>query len=122
MSKDSPDKKDEKVDNSGALALSRRDLIKVAGMGLTVLAGTNLLGTPTCTRAFAMSAKEAETAPGPPEGIAPKVNKPQYVLRIGSHEVNPDHGKPTSQMTPAELEEQDPEFWPMWKHMHEDRL
>ena len=31
-------------------------------------------------------------------------------------------GKPTSQMTPAELEEQDPEFWPMWKHMHEDRL
>jgi hypothetical protein len=30
--------------------------------------------------------------------------------------------KPTSQMTPAELEEQDPEFWPMWKHMHEDRL
>jgi FtsP/CotA-like multicopper oxidase with cupredoxin domain len=99
MSKDSPDKKDEKVDNSGALALSRRDLIKVAGMGLTVLAGTNLLGTPTCTRAFAMSAKEAETAPGPPEGIAPKVNKPQYVLRIGSHEVNPDHGKPTAAIT-----------------------
>jgi hypothetical protein len=31
-------------------------------------------------------------------------------------------GKPISQMTPAELEEQDPEFWPMWKHMHEDRL
>ena len=31
-------------------------------------------------------------------------------------------GKPISQMTPAELEEQDPEFWPMWKHMHGDRL
>jgi hypothetical protein len=31
-------------------------------------------------------------------------------------------GKPTSQMTPAELEEQDPEFWPMWKNLHEDRL
>ena len=31
-------------------------------------------------------------------------------------------GKPTSQMTPTELEEQDPEFWPMWKSMHEDRL
>jgi hypothetical protein len=31
-------------------------------------------------------------------------------------------GKPITQMTPAELEEQDPEFWPMWKNMHEDRL
>jgi len=27
-------------------------------------------------------------------------------------------GKPVSQMTPAELEEQDPEFWPMWEHLH----
>ena len=31
-------------------------------------------------------------------------------------------GKPVSQMTPVELEEQDIEFWPMWKNMHEDRL
>jgi len=31
-------------------------------------------------------------------------------------------GKPLSLMTPAELEEQDPEFWPMWKSLHEDRL
>ena len=31
-------------------------------------------------------------------------------------------GKPISKMTPAELEEQDPELWSMWKHMHEDRL
>jgi hypothetical protein len=30
--------------------------------------------------------------------------------------------KPASQMTPAEIEEQDIEFWPMWKSMHEDRL
>jgi hypothetical protein len=26
--------------------------------------------------------------------------------------------KPVSQMTPAEQEEQDPTFWPMWGHMH----
>jgi hypothetical protein len=31
-------------------------------------------------------------------------------------------GKPVSQMTPAELEEQDIEFWPMWKNMYGDRL
>ncbi len=31
-------------------------------------------------------------------------------------------GKPITQMTPAELEEQDPELWPMWKNLHEDRL
>ncbi len=31
-------------------------------------------------------------------------------------------GKPVSKMTPAELEEQDPNFWPMWKNLHEDRL
>ena len=28
-------------------------------------------------------------------------------------------GKPVSQMTPAELEEQDPEFWYFWKNFHE---
>jgi hypothetical protein len=27
-------------------------------------------------------------------------------------------GKPTSQMTPAELEEQDPTFWKMWGSLH----
>jgi hypothetical protein len=27
-------------------------------------------------------------------------------------------GKPISQMTPAELEEQDPNFWWMWGHLH----
>ena len=27
-------------------------------------------------------------------------------------------GKPRSQMTPAELEEQDPTFWPMWRNLH----
>jgi hypothetical protein len=27
-------------------------------------------------------------------------------------------GKPPSQMTPAEQEEQDPEFWPMWMRLH----
>ena len=27
-------------------------------------------------------------------------------------------GKPISQMTPAELEEQDPTFWKMWGHLH----
>jgi outer membrane biogenesis lipoprotein LolB len=27
-------------------------------------------------------------------------------------------GKPRSQMTPAELEEQDPEFWNMWRNLH----
>lgn len=27
-------------------------------------------------------------------------------------------GKPVSQMTPAELEEQDPLFWPEWGHLH----
>ncbi len=30
--------------------------------------------------------------------------------------------KPVLKMTPTELEEQDIEFWPMWKSMHEDRL
>jgi hypothetical protein len=31
--------------------------------------------------------------------------------------------KPISQMTPAELEERDIEFWPMWKELHGgDRL
>lgn len=28
-------------------------------------------------------------------------------------------GKPISQMTPAEREEQDPEFWYFWKNFHE---
>jgi hypothetical protein len=27
-------------------------------------------------------------------------------------------GKPVSQLTPAEREEQDPGFWPMWEHLH----
>jgi hypothetical protein len=27
-------------------------------------------------------------------------------------------GKPWSQMTPAEREEQDPTFWKMWGHLH----
>jgi hypothetical protein len=27
-------------------------------------------------------------------------------------------GKPLSQMTPAEQEEQDPMFWPMYGHLH----
>ncbi len=27
-------------------------------------------------------------------------------------------GKPYSQMTPAEREEQDPTFWKMWGHLH----
>jgi hypothetical protein len=27
-------------------------------------------------------------------------------------------GKPYSQMTPAEREEQDPNFWWMWGHLH----
>jgi hypothetical protein len=27
-------------------------------------------------------------------------------------------GKPRSQMTAAELEEQDPEFWTMWRNLH----
>ena len=27
-------------------------------------------------------------------------------------------GKPVSQMTPAEREEQDPTFWKMWGHLH----
>ncbi len=27
-------------------------------------------------------------------------------------------GKPVSQMTPAEREEQDPEFWFFWGHLH----
>jgi hypothetical protein len=31
-------------------------------------------------------------------------------------------GKPISEMTPAELEEQDIEFWPMWKNLHPDRI
>ena len=28
-------------------------------------------------------------------------------------------GKPVSQMTPAEREEQDPEFWYFWKNFHD---
>ena len=99
MPMDSTDKKDAKVDNSGDVALSRRDLIKIAGLGLTALAGTNLLGISTCTQAFAMSDKEAEAAQGPPEGFAPKPNKPQYVLKIGRQELNPDHAKPTAAIT-----------------------
>jgi hypothetical protein len=30
----------------------------------------------------------------------------------------PWKGKPRSQMTPAELEEQDPMFWTMYGHLH----
>jgi hypothetical protein len=31
-------------------------------------------------------------------------------------------GKPITKMTPAEQQEQDIEFWPMWKSMHPDRI
>jgi FtsP/CotA-like multicopper oxidase with cupredoxin domain len=99
MSKDSHDHKEEKVDNFGAWAISRRDLIKVAGVGLTALAGINLRTTPTCTQAFAMSAKEAGAAQGSSVGIAPKPNKPQYVLKIGEQKLNPDLAKPEAAIT-----------------------
>ncbi len=65
MSKDSHDKRDGKVDNFRAWDMSRRDLIKIAGVGLMALAGANLPGIPTCTRAFAMRDKEAEAVHGP---------------------------------------------------------
>jgi FtsP/CotA-like multicopper oxidase with cupredoxin domain len=99
MPKDSHDKKDEKVINFRGWAMSRRDLIKIAGVGLTALAGANLPGIPTCTQAFAMSAKESKAAHEPSEGIVPKPNKPQYVLRIGGQELNPDRAKPAAAIT-----------------------
>jgi FtsP/CotA-like multicopper oxidase with cupredoxin domain len=99
MSKYSHDKRDEKIDNFRAWAMSRRDLIKIAGMGLTALAGTKLPGIPTCAQAFAMSDKETEAAQGPIKGFAPKPNKPQYLLRIGGQELNPDHAKPVAAIT-----------------------
>ena len=99
MPMDSHDKKDEKVNNFRGWAMSRRDLIKMAGVGLTALAGANLPVISTFTQTFAMSDKEAEAAHGSSEEIAPKPNKPQYVLRIGGQELNPDRAKPMAAIT-----------------------
>jgi FtsP/CotA-like multicopper oxidase with cupredoxin domain len=96
VTKDSSNQKDKKDGNSGAWTLSRRDLIKVAGMGLTVLAGTNVLGIPP---AAATSAKEPAAPQRPAYGYVPKPNKTQYVLKIASHELNPDQAKPTAAIT-----------------------
>jgi FtsP/CotA-like multicopper oxidase with cupredoxin domain len=93
MPKDSSNKKDG---NSEAWTLSRRDLIKVAGMGLTVLAGTKVLGISPIA---ATSAKESEAPQRPATGFTPKPNKTQYVLKIGSQELNPDHTKPVPAIT-----------------------
>jgi len=98
MSKDSHDK-NATVDSFRAWVFSRRDLVKIAGMGLTALAGTRLADIPICAQAFATSAKETEATQGPSEGIIPKPNKPQYVLRIGRQELDPDHAKPTAAIT-----------------------
>ena len=96
MPKDPSNKKDKKAGNCGAWTLSRRDLIKVAGMGLTVLAGTNVLGIPA---AAATRAKASEAPQRPATGFAPKPNKTQYVLKVASHELNPDQAKPTAAIT-----------------------
>ena len=99
MPKDSHDKKEEKVNNFRTGALSRRELIKIAGLGLMAMAGTNLPGIPTCTPAFALSDKKAETARGTSAGFVPTPNKPQYLLKIGKQELNPDHTKPVAAIT-----------------------
>ena len=99
MTKNSRDQGNEPVVNFDSWALSRRDLLKITGLGLTALAGTNLAGLSTCTQAYALSDKEGQAAPGPPPWSAPKPNKPQYVLRIGGQMLNPDLAKPTAAIT-----------------------
>jgi FtsP/CotA-like multicopper oxidase with cupredoxin domain len=93
MPKGSSNKKDG---NSGAWILSRRDLIKAAGLGLTVLAGANVLGMPL---AGAASVKEPEAPQKPATEFAPKPNKTQYVLKVATQELNPDLAKPTAAIT-----------------------
>ena len=99
MTKNSRDQGNDPVVNFDSWALSRRDLLKITGLSLTALAGTNLAGLSTCTQAFATNEKEGQAAPGPPAGSVPKPNQPQYVLRIGRQELNPDLAKPTAAIT-----------------------
>jgi len=89
MTKNSRDQGNAPVVNFDSWAISRRDLLKITGLGLTALAGTNLAGFSTCTPAFAASDKEGQAVPGPPPWSAPKPNKPQYVLTNRRADVKP---------------------------------